>query len=307
MILAKDLWQTANMDNLLDILSERRVIIADGAMGTMLFQRGLKPGDCPEKVNLEHPKIVEEITRLYIEAGAEIVQTNSFGASPQKLKPYHLADSAEQINTAAVRIARKASQGKAFIAASCGPSGRILKPYGDIEPEEIYAGFERQISALVSAGADMISIETMTDITEAKLAVKAARAVSPSIPISACMTFDSTPKGFFTIRGVTIQQSAEQLAEAGADIIGSNCGNGIDNMIAVAKQLRQFIVLPILIRSNAGIPRIEDGEAVYPETPEFMAARCRELIELDVKIIGGCCGTTPAHITAIKRVVVNYR
>lgn len=295
------------MTDLLDILKKRRVMVADGAMGTMLFQRGLKPGDCPEKVNLEHPEIVEEITRLYVEAGAEIVQTNTFGASPLKLRPYHLDVHTEEINIAAVRIAKKASQGNAFIAASCGPSGRMLKPYGDTEAEEIYAGFERQIMALVSAEVDMISIETMTDLAEAKLAVRAAKSLSLTVPVSACMTFDLTPRGFFTIMGVTIRQAAEQLAEAGADIIGSNCGKGIENMILVSKQLRQCTELPILIRSNAGIPKVVEDSIIYSETAEFMAAKCEELMESGVRIIGGCCGTTPKYIAAIKDAVGRYR
>ncbi len=295
------------MANFADILKEQRVIVADGAMGTMLFRRGLRPGDCPERLNINCPEIVEEVTKLYVEAGAELFQTNTFGGSPLKLQPYSLENKTEEINTAAVTIAKRASRWKAFVAGSCGPSGRILKPYGDTEPEEVYRSFERQMNALILSGADMISIETMTDLTEAKLAIKAAKDKFPSIPVSACMTFDLTPKGFFTIMGVTIRQAAEQLAGAGADIIGSNCGNGIENMLLVAEEFKKYTNLPILIRSNAGIPEIDGDEVSYPETPEFMAEKSSRLLDLGVKIIGGCCGTTPEHIAAVKAIVDEFR
>jgi len=295
------------MAALLDRLHERKVLVADGAMGTMLFQRGLSPGECPERINLEHPEILEEIARLYVEAGAEIIQTNTFGGSPLKLAMYHLDDKTEEINVAAVRAARKGARGRAFVAASCGPCARLLKPYGDTDPAEVQAGFERQISALVSERIDMISVETMTDLHEAVLAVRAVKAVAPSIPVSATMTFDSTPRGFYTIMGVTVEQAAKGLADAGADIIGSNCGNGIENMIGIAAEFRKYSNLPILIRPNAGLPRMTEGVLIYPESPQFMAEKCREMLQLGVRIIGGCCGTTPEHIRAFRSEVERYR
>jgi len=295
------------MAALLDRLHERKVLVADGAMGTMLFQRGLSPGECPERINLEHPEILEEIARLYVEAGAEIIQTNTFGGSPLKLAMYHLDDKTEEINVAAVRAARKGARGRAFVAASCGPCARLLKPYGDTDPAEVQAGFERQISALVSERIDMISVETMTDLHEAVLAVRAVKAVAPSIPVSATMTFDSTPRGFYTIMGVTVEQAAKGLADAGADIIGSNCGNGIENMIGIAAEFRKYSNLPILIRPNAGLPRMIEGVLIYPESPEFMAEKGRELLQIGVSILGGCCGTTPEHIAAFRGEVERYR
>ena len=295
------------MAALLDRLHERKVLVADGAMGTMLFQRGLSPGECPERINLEHPEILEEIARLYVKAGAEIIQTNTFGGSPLKLAMYHLDDKTEEINIAAVRAARNGARGQAFVAASCGPCARLLKPYGDTEPAEVLAGFERQISALVSERIDMISVETMTDLHEAVLAVRAVKAVAPSIPVSATMTFDSTPRGFYTIMGVTVEQAAKGLADAGADIIGSNCGNGIENMIGIAAAFRKYTDLPILIRPNAGLPRMTEGVLIYPESPEFMAEKGRELLQIGVSILGGCCGTTPEHIRAFRGEVERYR
>jgi 5-methyltetrahydrofolate--homocysteine methyltransferase len=294
------------MAALLDHLRERKILVADGAMGTMLFQRGLSPGECPERMNLEHPEFLEEIARLYVEAGAEIIQTNTFGGSPIKLAMYHLDNRTEEINIAAVRAAKKGAGGKAFVTASCGPCGKLLKPYGDTDPAEVLAGFERQISALVSENIDMISVETMTDLHEALLAVKAAKSIAPSIPVSATMTFDSTPKGFYTIMGVTVEQAAKELAEAGADIIGSNCGNGIENMVGIAAEFRKYSDLPLLIRPNAGLPRMNGDALVYPESPEFMAEKCRAMLPLGLSILGGCCGTTPEHIAAFRREVQRY-
>ncbi len=278
-------------------------MVADGAMGTMLFARGLKSGECPERVNLESPDWLVEISRLYYEAGAEIIQTNTFGASPLKLAMYHLDDKTEEINASAIRAARKGSNGKTFISASCGPCGRLLTPYGDVSPEEVAQSFKRQIKAIMSEGVDLINIETMTDLSEARLAISAARNAAPAVPICASMTFDFTPRGFFTIMGNSVKQAVEGLSEAGADIIGSNCGNGIQNMIGIAAEFRKYSSLPISIRSNAGLPQIRGEQLIYPESPEYMAEKCDELLKLGVSIIGGCCGTTPAHIAAIRKAV----
>ncbi len=294
------------MKGLLQRLKEGEVLVADGAMGTMLFGRGLKSGQCPEKVNLDQPQVLEEIARLYLEAGADIIQTNTFGASPLKLVQYNLENQTEIINANAVRAVRKVVGARAYVSASCGPCGRLLKPYGDVSPQEVSEGFIRQMQALVTEGIDMICIETMTDLAEAKLAIGAAKAVSVSIPVCATMTFDCTPGGFFTIMGVGIKQAAEGLVETGADIVGSNCGNGIENMIKIASGFRENTVLPLIIQSNAGLPEIQGETAVYPETPEFMAGKSRQLLDVGVNIIGGCCGTTPEHIAAIKRVVAEF-
>ncbi len=185
---------------------------------------------------------------------------------------------------------------RALVSASCGPCGRLLKPYGDIEPAEVYAGFEVQARAFLDGGADLICVETMTDLAEAVLAIRAAKAVAPAIPVVATMTFDRTPRGFFTIMGVTIERACEGLEEAGADIVGSNCGNGIDTMIEIAREFRARTRLPLAFRPNAGLPEVRAGAVVYPETPEFMAARIGALLDAGASIVGGCCGTTPEHI-----------
>lgn len=289
------------MKKLLERLHNGEILVADGAMGTMLFQRGLKSGECPEGMNLSRSFILEDIARLYLDAGADIIQTNTFGGSPLKLASYSLADKAALINRNAVSAVKKVVAGKAYVSASCGPCGKILKPYGDTDPEDIYESFEIQMQAFAESGCDVICIETMMDLGEMLLALKAAKKKAPGIPVMATMTYDPTPKGFFTIMGDTIEKAAHTLEEAGADVVGSNCGNGIENMIRIAREYRKHTILPLIIQSNAGLPLLENGELVYPETPEFMAMKAKELVDAGVSIIGGCCGTTPEHIRAIKK------
>jgi 5-methyltetrahydrofolate--homocysteine methyltransferase len=291
------------MESLLTRLRSGEVLVADGAMGTLLFERGLERGNPPEGLNLTRPEVLEEVARLYFDAGAQIVQTNTFGGSPLKLAMYNLDGQTEEINARAAQAVRRAVGDKAYVSGSCGPTGRILKPYGDTEPEDVRAAFERQMKALLEAGVDLLCVETMTDLTEARMAVEAARSLSKEIPLVATMTFDPTPRGFFTVMGTDIPTAARELAAAGVDILGSNCGNGIEQMIRIALEFKEHSTLPVIIQSNAGIPVHEDGETVYPEGPEFMAEKARELLAGGVAIIGGCCGTTPDHIRALRKAV----
>jgi 5-methyltetrahydrofolate--homocysteine methyltransferase len=291
------------MRPLLDRLHAGDTIVGDGAWGTLLMARGLEPGTPPETFNLARPEAIEEIARQYLDAGAEIITTNTFGGSPLRLQQHGLEGSTEAINRAAAQTVRRVAGTGAYVSGDVGPCGQILAPYGDTKPEEVAAGFERQIRALVAAGVDLICIETMTDLTEATLAVRAARTVAPGLPIVATMTFERTRRGFFTVMGVTIAQAARGLVDAGADVVGSNCGNGIDVMLEIAREFRACTDRPIAIQSNAGMPEQRDGELVYAEGPEFTAARAATLAEMGISIIGGCCGTTPAHIRAIKAAV----
>jgi 5-methyltetrahydrofolate--homocysteine methyltransferase len=274
-------------------------------MGSLLMARAgdLIKGKCPEFINLSRTDILEEVAKLYLEAGADIVQTNTFGGSPIKLSDYALEDNTEEINRAAVEAVKKVVDGKAYVSASCGPSGKMLKPLGPVSPEEMADNFTRQIQIQIDAGADIICVETMTDIQEATIAVKAARTLSASIPIMAAMTFDPTPRGFFTMMGIDIERSARELEAAGANIVGSNCGNGIENMIKIAKEFKAHTKLPVLIQSNAGLPEMKGDKVIYPETPEFMAQKSKELKAAGVSIIGGCCGTTPDHIRTIASII----
>jgi 5-methyltetrahydrofolate--homocysteine methyltransferase len=222
------------MHNFMDRIKAGEVLVADGAMGTMLIAEGLKIGDCPELLNLARPELISKIARSYAEAGAQIVHTNTFGGSALKLASYGLDGKTEEINGRAVEIAKNAVGDKARVSGSCGPSGKILAPYGDAKPETVYESFKRQFKAMIASGIDILTIETMVDIEEAKLAIKAACDISKDIPIMATMTFDSTPDGFFTIMGATIPQAASELKDAGADLVGSNCGNGSENMVRIA-------------------------------------------------------------------------
>jgi len=291
------------MENLIQRLKRGKILVSDGGVGTMLMELGLKPGDAPESFNILRPDVVEKIAALYLEAGADIITTNTFGGSPLRLSFYSLEDKTEEINRNAVLSARKAIANRAYISASCGPSGRFLKPHGDIEPEQMYDSFQRQIKVLVASGVDIICVETMTDLREAELAIKAAKTVAVSTPVIATMTFDSTPRGFYTMMGVSIEKAASGLEKAGADVIGSNCGTGIEDMIGTAREFKKQSKLPLIMQPNAGIPTTQGGKPVYPETPEFMAEKAKELISIGVSIVGGCCGTTPEHIRAIREMV----
>ena len=286
----------------LERLRSGQVLVGDGAWGTQLMERGLRPGEPPETFNLARPEVLEEIARAYLAAGADLVTTNTFGGSPARLAQRGLDGRTEEINRAAVEAVRRAVGGRAYVSASVGPSGHLLKPFGDGEPREIFAGFQRQIGALAAAGADLICIETMTDLAEALLAVRAARAVAPALPVMVTLTFEQTRRGFFTVMGNPLAQAAAELGAAGAEILGSNCGNGSETMVEVASALRASTDRPIAIQPNAGLPEPRGGVTVYPETPDFMAVQARALITAGVAIVGGCCGTTPEHIRALRAV-----
>jgi len=272
-------------------------------MGTMLFQRGLEPGRPPESITLSRPAVLEGIARLYLDAGSDILQTNTFGGSPLKLALHGLDAETEAINREAVHAVRRVAGDRAYVCASCGPSGRLLEPYGDVSAAAVYDSFRRQLAALFAAGVDGVIVETMTDLAEAKLAVRAAKDGSPGIPVLATMTFDATPRGYFTIMGVSVAAAAAGLLEAGADAVGSNCGSGIEQMVRVAREFRRHTAVPLVIQANAGLPRAVDGRTVYDETPAFFAEQARGLAELGVSVIGGCCGTTPDHIAALRVMV----
>lgn len=291
------------MRTLLNDIHEGKVLIGDGAMGTLLIERGLKPGQPPESFNLKDAGVLEEIALRYRDAGADILQTNTFGASPLNLAIYGLDERTEDINRAAVRAVKNIAGDRCYVSGSCGPSGRLLKPYGDIDPEHMHESFKMQMRVLIEEGVDVICVETMSDIQEALIAVRAAQEISGTVPVMATMTFNRTHRGFYTIMGTRIPDAAAALEKAGADITGSNCGNGIENMILIAKEFKKYTSLPLLIQSNAGLPKKQGREFVYPETPEFMAAKAAELVQAGVSIIGGCCGTTPAHIRALRSMV----
>jgi 5-methyltetrahydrofolate--homocysteine methyltransferase len=271
-------------------------------MGSMLLARGLRLGECLESLNLTHPDWVGEITAMYVEAGADLVQTNTFGGSPLKLAASGLEADTEALNARGVEIARMAAGDRAYVLGSCGPCGRLLEPYGNTNRDDVRAAFRRQFRALAGPGLDGILIETMTNLAEALIALEAAREVV-QVPVLVTLTFNDTPRGFCTIMGNPIRECVRELQAAGADAIGSNCGSGVANMTRVAEEFRRFTDMPLIMQSNAGLPETVDGKLAYRESPESFAAEARALLALGVSIVGGCCGTTPEHIRAIRAVV----
>lgn len=275
---------------------KERVLVLDGAMGTMLQERGLKAGASPEAMNLETPEVVEGVHRAYAEAGADILVSNTFGGSRTKLAHYGLEGRVAEINRAGVEIVRRVAGSGQFVAASIGPTGRFLQPVGDAGFDETVEIFGEQVRAFVAGGADLISMETFLDIRELRAAVIACREFS-KLPVIAQMTFDDAGR---TVLGTPPEAAAVTLDALGADVIGSNCGLGIDGIYAILEKMRTVSARPLIAQANAGLPQLVDGLTVFPGTPEEMTAYHDRLIALGARVIGGCCGTTPAHIRAIR-------
>ena len=288
------------MEPLLVRLGRGEPVLGDGAWGTMLLERGLLPGEPPERVCLDRPEVLREIAAEYLAAGAELITTNTFGASPVNLARHSLEGRCTEVCRRAVAAVREAVGRRALVSGSVGPLGALLSPLGVLSAAAATDAFERQVEALAEAGVDLVCVETMTDLVEACLAVAAARKVAPGLPVVATMTFEETPRGFFTVMGVTVAKAAGRLAEAGADVVGTNCGTGSSVAAAIARAFRAETPLPLSARPNAGLPLLRGGRTVYPETPELMAARVPELIAAGVTLLGGCCGTTPAHVAAMR-------
>ncbi len=286
-----------------EVVKNNKILVSDGAWGTFLQQKGLKPGECPEKWCIDRPNDVFEIAKSYIEAGSNMIETNSFGGTSFKLEHYGLANGVSEINEAAAKLSAQAAGSDNWVIASIGPSGKMTV-VGDVTEEDFYAGFKEQAIALERGGADAICVETMSALDEATMAIKAAKE-NTKLEVIATFTFEGSPDGRYnTMMGVTPAEAAKAAMEAGADIIGTNCGNGFKQMIDIVKEMR--IVdpeIPILVHANAGLPQSVDGKDVFPETPEMMAALVPELVHAGANIIGGCCGTTPAHIKAIKEAI----
>ncbi|PLX96768.1 MAG: 5-methyltetrahydrofolate--homocysteine methyltransferase [Desulfuromonas sp.] len=275
---------------------QQQILVLDGAMGTLLQERGLPPGGCPEEMNLNAPAVVEDIHRDYAKAGADILVTNTFGGNRAKLAHYGLEARVDEINRSGVEIARRAAGENGLVAASIGPTGRFLEPVGDAGFDEMVEIFAEQVRAFVAAGADLVTLETFLDIRELRAAIIACQSVS-DLPIMAMMTFDD---GGRTVLGTPPEAAAVTLEGLGVDVIGTNCGLGIDGVYAILEQMRKVSSLPLIAQANAGLPILRDGETIFPGTPEEMTAYHDRLVELGVRVIGGCCGTTPAHIQAIR-------
>lgn len=272
-------------------------LLADGAMGTMLQAAGLPPGAPPELWNLERPEAVLRVHSSYLEAGARLILTNSFGANPIKLASAGLPDRTQEINQQAVRLARRAGEG--LVGASVGPTGQLLSPLGELEPETALAAFRRQCQALTEA--DLIVLETFYALEEIELALQAA--LETGLPAVACMTFQEGR----TVMGTNPTQAATRLAEAGAAAVGANCGTGPAEMAPVVLEMRRATGLPLWAKPNAGRAQLVGGEVHYPEAPSRMAEQVLRLVELGANVVGGCCGSTPGHIGAIAQALFGRR
>ena len=279
-----------------------RVLILDGAMGTLLQERGLPPGGCPEALNRIAPEAVVGVHAEYAAAGADILVANSFGGNRAKLAHYGLEGAVEELNRRAVELARQAGGDQIFVGGSVGPTGRFVEPIGDASFDEMVDLFAEQIASLAGAGADLITFETFLDIRELRAGIIACRDVC-DLPIIAQLTFDDAGR---TVLGTPPSAAAVTLDALQVDVIGTNCGLGIDGIHDVLAQMRQVTPRPLIAQANAGLPILQDGETIFPGTPEEMTAYHERLIALGVRVIGGCCGTTPNHIRAMREALGNF-
>ena len=276
--------------------------ILDGGWGTQLQLRGLEIGEQPDLWNLSHPEKVKEVAAAYIQAGSDIILTNTFGSNRFVLAKHGAEGKVAELNRAGVRLSKEIAQKQnRRVFASIGPTGMMLMS-GTVTPEELYAAFLEQAEAIAAEMPDGLVIETMSDPAEAVLAVKAASKVAKpaGLPIAACMVFDTGKNKDRTMMGTTPEQAVEQLIAAGADIVGANCGQGIDGFIPICRRMRAVTALPLWMKANAGLPEIVDGNTVYHQTPETFAESAKELLTAGANFIGGCCGTTPEYIRALR-------
>ncbi len=290
------------------LLAEGSPILADGAMGTNLFAEGLQFGDPPEVWNLAHPDVVRRIHRGYLDAGSRILLTNTFGGNRLRLSLHGQESRVPELNRTAAILLRSEvdaaatahpDRPKALVAGDIGPTGEIMAPVGTLEEAEAVDVFAEQARALIAGGVDLIWIETMSDLAEMKAAIDGVRSASADIPIIATMTFDT--RGH-TMMGVSPERAAKALMSWGVDAIGGNCGNGPDELIPVMEQMREAEPTAVLVaKSNAGMPELVDMRAVYRSEPDDFAEQVARMRQAGATIVGGCCGTTAAHLAAIAR------
>ena len=286
------------MHPLIEELLMHLPVITDGAWGTQLQARGLPVGACPDEWNLSNPDMVEDVARGYVEAGSRVILSNTFGANRILLKRHGLDDRAVEIARAGAAISRRAAGSRAKVFASIGPTGAILM-MGEVDESDVFHAFREQAIALAEGGADALVVETMSEIEEACIAIRAAR--ETGLPVAACMVYDSGPNSDRTMMGATPESAAEALVEAGADIIGANCGVGPSAMLPICRRLKAATNLPLWVKPNAGLPEMVDGKVVYHVAPAEFAETALELAKAGASFLGGCCGTSPAFIAALAR------
>jgi len=289
---------------LLDWLAEGRVLVGDGAMGTMLQRAGLTDGGAPELWNVTQPDKVRAIYQAYIDAGANIIETNTFGGTAARLKLHNLQDRVVELNRAGVRLAKEVAEpAGVLVAGSIGPTGELIEPVGPLSMADAEAIFAEQVQGLVAGGVDLLVIETMSHLNEVEAAVNGARRVTADLPIIATLSFDTN---FHTMMGVSPRTAVEKISGWGIQVIGANCGNGPTEIETVMTQMAQYrpAGVYLMAQSNAGLPQYVNGAIEYDGTPEVMADFALRLRDLGVNIIGACCGSTPAHIAAMSAALV---
>ncbi len=277
--------------------SKGHVTLTDGAWGTQLDTLGCAPGFCRERWNTEAPDKVLAVARAYVEAGSEAILTNTLNGNRVILDRHGLADRAAELSRAGAAVSRQAAGDDVKVFGSIGPSGTIVM-MEEIDPAELEDAFAEQAAALVEGGVDALLCESMTELAEARIAVQAARAVT-TLPIVASLVFDSGPERCHTQMGDAVDKAVDQLSDAGANVLGVNCGVGVSEVVKPVTRLREASDLPIWVKPNAGLPELVDGQVVYKETPEQFADGVGRLLDIGIDFIGGCCGTTPDHIKAI--------
>lgn len=286
----------------LDALTAQRPLLLDGGLGLALTQRGFAAGECPEEWNVSHPAEVEDIHRSFYAAGSDLVNTNTFGGSSLRLEAHGLQHRAVELNEAGARLAagvRDREFPGRWVAGDIGPTGKMLKPMGDADPEAVRASFVEQAQALVRGGADVLNIETMFDLTEARMAVEAAVAAADGRPVFASMAFKPSPKGYRTMMGVDPASAVAALRDAGAALVGCNCEITCEPMLDLVPVLAGLAGGRTIAQPNAGQPRLVAGQTVYEETPEHFAGVVARYPALGAVVVGGCCGTPPASIAAL--------
>lgn len=280
------------------LLAESETVVADGAMGTMLQTHGMTAGICPELWNVEHADAVASVHAAYIAAGSRMIGTNTFGGNRIKLDAYGLGNRVAELNHAGIALARTAAGPENFVAASIGPTGKFLEPLGDMAFEEAVDVFEEQARTQVDAGADVILMETFSDMAEIKAAL--AGALRTGVPCFCTMAFDT---GGRTMMGVDPVTAAVELTDAGAAGVGANCGLGPDGTLDIVCQIREITSGIVIAQPNAGLPEIVNGQTVYNSSAKEMAAYAVRFAQMGINIIGGCCGTTPEHIRAMAQAI----
>ena len=288
------------MQLLSEVIRKNRVMLSDGAWGTSLQSKGLGAGMCPEMWNIDHPDRVRSIAEEFIQAGAQLVKTNSFGGNRYKLEGFGLQDRVSELNEKAAQCSRQAAGSGVYVLGSIGPTGRMLIT-GEVTEDDLYNAFSEQAAALERGGADVILVETLSDLDEARIAVSAAQD-STDCEIALTMTFEQTVDNEYkTMMGISPAQMVTEMSTRGVHFLGSNCGNGIQQMIPIVREIRKLETrLPVIIHANAGMPELKHGKTVFPEGPDEMAAFVPELVKAGASIVGGCCGTTPDHILKMR-------